>query len=605
MTVPMEELNQYELFELLSTIQSGLLSVSENSEEDFLQLGHQLQVGYRSVTGLADLALSALQVTGAEESGGDFTDAYHGVKKALDELKNRREMVESKLPPVKEVVDYLDDLNSKRDEIEMIAKYLRAVALNIFIETARAEISNKNFSIIAEEIKELSENIIGMAKSIREDSVNAKNRFIEMYTNIASGITTMNSVTTDAEESVYDSIKSIDHLMKLSHQSVKQAEEMSREISREVGNIVVGVQFHDDMRQRLEHVVSAIGRVETLFNEATQDENQSNENRLASAYSIVKIQKAQVVGIIDELENIYHKNKASFENIIIEIEELVDILARDSRQDLGENDIFDTLSAALSDFQNLDSQGVELVKQLDEAYQQASVTTEALSQQANQIHEVSRESHIKALNAIIATQDMGHNGRTLLTLAGEMKTLSQQADSFVTDVTGIIKSILESVRNISIQETDDGVGKNDDEQSRLNIVVEQITSACAKMQSNSETIYKESEELSSSLATAKANLDFFPVISSNLNLYMNNLNDAMEILSPWAEFAGGESLENETYTMEKERKIHEQALDMISEPTGGSATDSDTAGAPVMSEPETESMTGDDEDEFDDNIELF
>ena len=611
MNVSSEILIQHEeLLNLLSNVQTGLLSVSENAEDDFLQLGQQLQTGYTSVSELAELAFSAVKTTETDSEKNDFTNATHSVNKALKDLKIRRELVESKLPPVRKVVDYLDDLNSKRDEIEMIAKYLRAVALNIFIETARSEVSNKNFSIIAEEIKELSESIIDMAKSIRDDSENAKNRFTDMFSNISTGIKTMNSVTTGAEDSVHNSIQSIEHLMKLSYKSVKQAEAMSREISKQVGNIVVGVQFHDDMRQRLEHIVSALSKVEPLCDEIKQNNTEPDEKQLATAHSILTVQKAQVKGIIAELDNIFKKNKDSFENIIIEIEQMVQILTQDSSHNLGDSDIFTNLSLALLEFQNLDNQGVDLVRQLEETYQQASVTTEALSIQANKIHEISRDSHIKALNAIIATQNMGLEGRTLLTLAGEMKTLSYQAENFVTDVSSIIESIIETVKTVNIQDdTLNGDSENDAaERLDLNSIVVNITVLCAQMQNNSEIIYKQSEELSLSLTEAKNNLDFFPVIGSKLNQQLESLDKALDILSPWAAAEGDslhDNLAHQVYTMEKERAIHEQALDIFSDPTEVSAVDEKITDEDKIAESAAEGTNDKEDQEFDDNIELF
>lgn len=610
MTASIEMLTQHEdLLNLLNNVQTGLLTVSENAEDDFLKLGQQLQSGYTSVSGLTDLALSAKK-NADMNSENDFTSASHSVNKALKELKIRRELVESKLPPVRKVVDYLEDLNAKRDEIEMIAKYLRAVALNIFIETARSEVSNKNFSIIAEEIKDLSESIIDMAKSIRDDSENAKNRFTDMFSNIATGIKTMNSVTTGAEDSVHNSIQSIEHLMKLSYKSVKQAEVMSREISKQVGNIVVGVQFHDDMRQRLEHIVSALSKVEPLCDEIVQNDTEPDEKQLTSAHSILTVQKAQVKGIIAELDNIYQKNRDSFENIIAEIAQLVQILSQDSSHNLGDSDIFTSLSLALLEFQNLDNQGLDLIKQLEATYQQASVTTEALSLQANKIHEISRDSHIKALNAIIATQNMGLEGRTLLTLAGEMKTLSYQAEDFVTDVSSIIESIIQTVKTVNIQ--DDTIVKNSDsgetEQLDLNSIVINISVLCAEMQNNSEIIYQQSEELSRNLAEAKNNLDFFPVIGSELNQQLESLDKALEILSPWAAVDGSsldDSLDHPVYTMEKERKIHEQALDIFSEDPEASVTDIIFSDEDKMVESVAEGLDDNEDQEFDDNIELF
>ncbi len=59
----------------------------------------------------------------------------------------------------------------------------------------------------------MSESIIDMAKSIRDDSENAKNKFLDMFSNISTGIKTMTLVTTGAENSVGNSIQSVEQLI--------------------------------------------------------------------------------------------------------------------------------------------------------------------------------------------------------------------------------------------------------------------------------------------------------------------------------------------------------------------------------------------------------
>ena len=594
----------------LVSVQQGLLTVSENSEADFLQLGQELQTGYVAVSQLVSQALKATEVTDQNDDDNALKRAENGVSKALDSLRNKQVIVGSKSEPVKAVVGYFDDLNQKRAEIETIARYLRAVALNIFIETARTEITNQNFSIIAVEIKELSEKIIDMAKSIRSDSEYAKNYFMEMYSKVSMGIDALSGLTGDAEDSVMASIRSIRELMDFSLSAVQQAEEMSRHISGEVETIVVGVQFHDDMRQRIEHIVAAMKDTEHCCGAVDNISDETELNKIGSLHTVLLVQSAQIKKIIEELDVIYSKNRLSFENIINEIEQMVQVLSSESNFGSGDEDMFTGLAVALSDFQKLENQGSELIVTLGDAYSHASKTTQALSDQTKEINGISQESHIKALNAIIATQNMGLEGQTLLTLAGEMKILSQQAGSFVTDVSAIIDSIVLTVRKINIDENEsnqgEGTNVNDDD---LNMIVMQISIICAQMQNDADNITLQANELKVNLTLTKERLDFFPLIGKALRNQLEELNHVIALLTPLVpddvKEASHEKLKNDVYTMQKEREIHEQALNELALNEGAASVDTNGELSDEDQQDKKDIDSKNADEEFDDNVELF
>ncbi|VFQ44633.1 hypothetical protein MSL71_22820 [Desulfoluna butyratoxydans] len=570
-------------------------------------LGQGLQSGYEYVTVLMRDAVGVAELIGDDSGDHSLRSVGASVNQSLALLKRCRDNAVSKSNPVKEVLGSFEQLDARRGEIDGVARYLRAVALNIFIETSRSDISDENFSVIAGEIKTLSEEMIRVSKSIHELTVASKNRFEAMFTEISGGIVEITGLADLAEHSAGNSIEQIEELMGYSFGLVEDAERMSRGIFREVEKIVVGVQLHDSMRQRIEHIVSGLSEVDRLCNPETAclDSGQGRADDVATAHALIGLQRAQIEQLIADVDAVYGQTRVAMEGIVGDITQLTRYLtnmgdpaaARETRRDASE-DPFGMLSSDLSNIRSLERRGADLESRLGEIYQKAFEAVSTLSSFTDDLHNISRESHNKALNTIIAANHLGTEGRSLSVLAKEMKSLSNQAEESIGAVETVISSVVDTIQGVELETL---FNTGDDDSSSEASVVSMTLSLYEQIKERTAGLLEVSTKLITTFARAREALTFLPSLVEMLTRQRDQLDEANGLLAPWVDETATVRIPEhclvDRYTMETERSVH---MACMAGDTGGAASAPDGGGTfgSQGSEP------GDDDD-FGDNIELF
>ncbi|MBI9091724.1 MAG: hypothetical protein JEZ12_21145 [Desulfobacterium sp.] len=598
----------------LSSIEEGLLAVSSNAESDFMELGERLQQGYGLV---ADLTQQTIEVAGSIKGDSNeniLAQIEASVNQSIGMLKKCRDTAVLKSNPVKEVQKYLEQLNAKRSEIDTIARYLRAVALNIFIETSRSEFSDANFSVIAREIKALSEKILQTSKRVKDFTLGSKALFASMYGDISRGIAKMSGLADLAELSAGESIEKTENLMGFSLVMIEDAGTMSGGISREVEKIVMGVQLHDSMRQRIEHIVSGLKDVEALCTKGKKafDDDGGNDD-FTTAHAIIVLQCAQVDQIISEIDGGYEENRIAFGNITDDIslmaQNLSTMVDTDARPDLGRQkgeDPFTLLSSDLTNIRSLECQGADLENRLVIIYGKAFETASTLSSLAGELHDISQESQNKALNAMIAANRLGDGGKTLAVLGKEMRSLSTQADGAIAGVKEIIAAIVSAIEGVELEKTfeADGNSCSDLPGNALDSTVTAVLSLYEQIGARTRGLNEVSAALITAVSEAKTGLQFFPLISEALTAQKRRLDGVKEWLLPLIDEKASAQIAEvymaERYTMEKERTVHQESVGGMS---GNSKSGDPTGGVELFDDDDPDEIS--DADGFGDNIELF
>ncbi|MCP4115616.1 MAG: hypothetical protein GY737_09455 [Desulfobacteraceae bacterium] len=593
----------------LASIGADLMEISSNAEPDFMALGERLQQGYGFVTALTRDTIEIAELIKGDSNANTLAQIEASVNQSIGMLRKCRDNAVSKSTPVKAVQDHLEQLNTRRGEIETIARYLRAVALNIYIETSRSEISDENFTVIAEEIKALSEKILQTSKEIHDFILESKRRFSSMYGEISGGIATMGRLVDEAERSAGNSIEKTEKLMGVSLDMVENAGIMSRGISQEVEQIVVGVQLHDSMRQRIEHIVSGLKDVESLCAGGETIVEPGDTDAFTTAHAVIVLQCAQLDQIISEIDGVYRQNRIAFGNIIEDISLMAQNIStivdsgtspHHGRQK-GE-DPFTLLSSDLTTIRSIEGQGTDLENRLVAIYEKAFETASTLSSLAKDLQNISQESQNKALNAMIAANRLGDGGKPLAVLGKEMRSLSTQADDAIAGVEEIIASIVAAIEGVELETTfESGAGQPE---NTLDIILAGVLGLYEQTGEKAGGLREVTEALITAVSEAREGLKFFPRISDALTSRKNRLDGVAELLKPLIDEKASAQLKDaymaERYTMEKERMVHEESVAGVS---GTARSEEETGGVELFDDdfPEDDSET----DELGENIELF
>jgi methyl-accepting chemotaxis protein len=560
----------------LIAIGTALETTVKKVEPEFMQLALDLQSISADTAAMTRQIEDTVNLIGGESEANMLVKIGKYVRESLEQLEHRQVEVRDNLDHVHTIEDKLNAFFRMCSEIEKIALYLRIVGLNIGIESSRSAESQEMFAVIAQDIKLFSENVIKISERIREAVKTARTSQLQACDEISKGLNQLKALGKEARDAVRNSVKEIEQLLEFTLVALEKIGATTRQISLQVGEIVVAIQFHDNLSQRVEHVVKGLHDVVNMNSDAKTalDPDDVDAGKMTAAHAIVNLQNAQIKQAISEIDSVYQKSRSAFAAIGRETHGLASSLSSLSQKDSDAGpdpestvkDPFATLKPALSNLDRLLCRGGGLIGRIRDTSMHASEAAKQLFSYMGQIRKLSHETHIKALNAIVNAAHMGDAGKTQEVLAQEIKILSDNTRHFVDDVSGVLDSISGYVRDL-----DDKTGQSSDVVCAANETdegeilpdagIEQISELYTRFNDNSADVFQRAEPLKDKIWRAGSGLEFLPALAGNLAEQHKQLEEIRDILKPWA---GGDSAETEAmiarYTMQQEREVHNKLI---------------------------------------------
>jgi methyl-accepting chemotaxis protein len=596
----------------LSDLARSLEDACKNIEPDFIQIGEALQTIYGDANDLKEKTLQSVGLIGTDSNEGILVKVKDLVKGSLLEIKNCDEGLSKNLKHISAIIEHLEGLYDSCAKFLKTVRFLTVLGLNIRIESSRSEETLDMFSVVTDEIKEVSEKISGITQVIRYDSKAERACLASVHGEISAGLNQLGWLAKDAEKAVKSAVREIEQIAKLSSTALELGIARSREISSSVSDVVVEIQFHDSMSQRIKHIADALCDVKRMFTEQTSTASETNnttEEKWGSVHSILRLQIAQLKQITSEVDEVYEKSTGAFEKLMSEVDLLsksLSVLASDNIKNRTDQikytqDPLAVLQSSLKHLHGILGQGRSLFERMEKAADRASGTANRLSAQAKQVQEISSDTHILSLNAILKAIHLGHKGKTLQVLAQEMTNLSNQSDMFVSTVGELLGSITTLSQGLQSRASSKTEGEQFKKTAGFSIDsgIQDITDAYERFTAESAQVFKRSEALSNAISQTRTYLDFLPKLAVTLKGHLKQLQEIRQTTISRTE----QDLSNfpdevgeivERYTMQQEREIHEEFFEMKSD-----------AGTKSYEIKNSESAGSEEVEDLGDNVELF
>ncbi len=447
----------------LAVLIDALEAACQSAEPDFLKVGEEL----RSVK--ADTDLMTQQIHAAVDFIEDAIerDALRSVRtlagKSMAEIKRIRDKAEQDLKHMLEVAQRMGAINRLCAGTETITTFLRVISFNMAVKSAHSRIAQETFKGFAEEAKKVASSFSTLTGQLGADSQTVQTAQLSAHTEISADSVMLQGLAHAADSTLQSAVGASEQLMAHSRNVLENAGIRSQTIAQQVSEIVVSVQYHDSMSQRIAHICENLRKIVTVRNDETQNGKTHQFNR---ADSLLNRQSAELHLIITELDCIYHKNIQAFEKIDSEAERLAQSLdiydnpdSLSGAQDLNplayipdappvktvpddpDVDPFGALKTALKSLYELLCKGQELTEQIEKSVAYADTKTSRFAIQARKVHRIGYEAHIMALNAGVKASKLGNQRQTFAVMAQEITSLARQSQAFVTDIETILKSV--------------------------------------------------------------------------------------------------------------------------------------------------------------------
>jgi methyl-accepting chemotaxis protein len=581
----------------IPTVAHELEMACKDVESQFIKIGDELQTAYGDAIILAQKVQDTVNLIGDEDGSGVLSQMRRLAEGSLRRLEGCRKDISEKTARAKTLQEKLDALFTIFLQVEKAGRFLRIVAVNVGIESARSNESTELFSAVASDSAKLSKKIKSVSQDGQDVMKEVRDVVQVLYGDLYEGLRKITGMGRNAHGIVREAAREIEIMMASMLQIAEQAGEHAGEVSQQVGNLVMAVQFHDSMSQRVEHITKALGDVEALLIEGAS-------GKLSFALYIMKLQAAQLKKIIDEIGRVYEKCAQSFEEIIKtlsallnHLEDLSTSVEPDADRKRG-IDSFERLRLSLCKLDGVLHQGQALMDPVRDATSRASETAAQVNGLIQDIHTIGFESRLMALNAIVKAARLGSEGGALEVLAQEVKHSSNQSTSIMEKADELLVRVTVEATKLQDQDT------SAEADVSLENSITEMSREYDRFIEESAVAHRQGHGIRASVSKAKAGLDFLPLLAERLTGSLNHLEAMIRELVPFAsEDHSMKQVEVDDllkrYTMNKERVIHKATLFGITdeEETEENQDSGDKA-------PESEYTTGNKGD-LGGNVELF
>lgn len=543
----------------LAEIGEQLGQVCRTADPYFVQTGRDLQEVARETRTLTESIRHAAGLfAGSEGEQSPLDRSGQLIQNILERLTRDRQEIEHELNQIRELMVQIADSRRINDAIDSISASFRAVRINIRIQCGAQLGKDDIFKDVTEDIDSLSRSLAQITKQIKIDlSATAKN-LSSLERTVSANLLASERVAANAKAVVTKAYGDISQLFSSTQNMMNEASRRAEVITGKVDTIVVGIQFHDSLSQRTNHILKAFADVTKLCTPGEQD---IDPDALGSSFLILELQHRQLAHIIDEVSAIHLRIKHSFSSIGAEVKGLNSILVENKSNSVGSElllaGLYTSLQKALLQLCELVAEGEGMIDQFKSAAAETRIVAGRLVEIMRDVRAMREETRLQAVNTIIMASNLGERGRTIQVLAKEISALSEQTSELVTNVEDLQYSVNQKVESLcqSWDKYSSGTSRNE-----LEAEVNRIDDSYLEVRDGCRALTGQIESSRIHIEDVYHSLDFIQKLQEGLWAVAARIEKARDTLLPWRDRASSDSTEiNELiqrYTMEQERLIH-------------------------------------------------
>ncbi|WP_462325042.1 hypothetical protein [Desulfoplanes sp.] len=602
-----------EITSLLHGMGGKLHNILADREDDFLQLGSSLMDFSNRSKGLSSEVSQLAQLASGEEITGRISD-LQGFLEIIS--SHRRGMVdETAMEELSEIISSMQQLKELFQEFARVIKGLRMLGISTRIESARLGEQGKAFTSLADDvdklvarIEESSSEIASRSNQIIATTLKVQEGTKELFTTQQDRLET---VSTTLSENIEDLVSVVDQSERVSANLVTHSEDIASSTSMAVTNL----QFHDIVRQQIEHVEECTRDAEELIAGYVEEGSSrySLQQILTFVLQIATIQASQIQNGSEQFEKAVLDFKSQIENIATIVERFMQTIHGFSGSDHhSQGSVLEAIKSSMGEVIKNVHELVVGMQEQQKIIAPVAGTVEDMDSSAKKVQDLGDEIELISLNASIKSACVGDRGRAMGVLAHEIQRLSMQTKehtSSVLDVLAVLATTSRQLQNRSTQT--DGLQKIEETTGTQETSLVQLVELNDQMDQLFASVSALGDELKQDIIASANGIVFHEVICSRLAgaredflQIIDKLDD--QIIDPAIELPKEFDELLHRYTMESERIIHQMALglqhDVPQQDTSGDAGEQDVD---LFDDDDGVDLFGDESGDDDGRVELF
>jgi len=246
---------------LIPVLTSQLEAVIQETETAVLGIGESFMEIVSRARNQASRAANAF----GELASGDGRDSKaliglsrEALSAVMDNLHSVNGVARHTLENMRKVTGTMENIREVVQEIEYIADQTNLLALNASIEAARAGEHGRGFAVVADEVRKLSARSTTAAIEIGKLIKAVEKEVSGMYVDTEKSAAATELRSRESEELMNDTLSKLNDVMMMAQSELDGLSTETESLAKDIGGIVISMQFQDITRQKIEHVIEPL-----------------------------------------------------------------------------------------------------------------------------------------------------------------------------------------------------------------------------------------------------------------------------------------------------------------------------------------------------------
>lgn len=538
----------------LADLVAALTQAVRNSEDNFLDLGMNLQKIQMTSSSQQKKISATMGLFKGEEQNGILHKISAYVRESQARTSQAQQQAAELCHNLQSMIHLVDTFSRNCHSLERAGLLLHVIGTNTGIECARATTMEATFKVVSKDTLLLAEQIRAATESLFDQVARARNEQTATLQVANRDIEALRELSQSSNKATESAMAKVGELVDYSINMVAHANQLAGEITLGINRVVMGIQFHDNLRQRIEHVNQALL-------ELPPNQDRLSLEECCQSFLTVELQKAQIDQLVDELDSLYHAQNQALAHIVKEIYRLQGRLGGMPSKNLhagtSENPVAELL-AGIDSLEKLNADSQTLGQGIAASAARANEVAREMQLAIQSTFSIATQVKINALNAIIKAAKFGHAGEALQVLAQGMVGVSRDVRQLVNVFNDLLDQLGQLTRN--------DFGDNRQAQDTEGIGTIDIQQVFDQFAAELQLSRRACDELAQNLERETHGLVFIGELKETLAVQAARLGEQLAGFEPPAP-ALLDSQRNQfgaqlyqRYTMDEERAVHRRIL---------------------------------------------